>query len=73
MSMQGLTKSSATTLTPLSRTATTMTAMIRAGQGWKYDETGILYDGPSDPSGREILYNSVGSETVMAPLAKNNA
>lgn len=60
-------------LTPQGKNSVTMTAMIRAGQGWQYDQPGFLYDGPNDSEGRTIYYDGVGSEAVMTPLSKNSA
>lgn len=59
-------------LTPQSKNSATMTGLIRAGQGWSYDQSDILYDGPTDSSGRQILYDSLGYPTTMTPLSKNS-
>lgn len=73
MAMTGLTKSSATTMTNTAKNTVVMSGMVKAGQGWHYDEPGYTYDMATDPDGREVFYNSVGQETVMTPLTKNLA
>ena len=60
--MTGKTKSSATSLTP----------MTKAGQGWTYDNPNITYDGTTDPDGRKVFYNSVGSAITMTGQTKSS-
>ena len=59
-------------LTPQTRTATTMTPMTRAGQGWKYDQADITYDATTDSAGRQVLYDTVGFSETVTPLSKNS-
>lgn len=73
MAMTPENKASATTMTVTSRTATTMTPIVRAGQGWQYDEVGINYDSATDSEGREVRYDSLGQTVTMTPLSKNDA
>ena len=71
--MTGTTKSSATSMGSTSKNSATMNGMIRAGQGWKYDEAGITYDGEFDADGRRVLYDGIGTAPTMIPLTKNAA
>ena len=71
MSITGQTKSSGVSLDPSSRTATTMYGMTKAGQGWKYNDPYLTYDGETDADGRKVLYNSIGSAITLTPLTKN--
>ena len=59
-------------LTPLNKNNVTLTPMRKAGEGWAYDESGITYDGEYDSDGRRVLYDSIGSATILTPLSKNS-
>ena len=61
--MTGTNKSSATTMNP----------MIKAGQDWDYNEANLTYDGEFDAHGRQVLYDSIGTETTMTGQAKSSA
>ena len=73
MALSGLTKSSATTMTNTSKTAITLSGIPKAGSGWDYDDPNITYDGATDPEGRQVYYDAVGSTITLTPLTKNNA
>ena len=61
----------ATIVTPTSKNSVTMNPMVKAGQGWDYDQPGITYDGEFDTEGRRVLYDSIGSTITMTPESKN--
>ena len=71
MALSGLTKSSATTMTNTSKTAITLSGIRKAGQGWDYDDPSITYDGATDPEGRKVYYDAIGSTITLTPLNKN--
>jgi hypothetical protein len=71
MALTGQTKSSATTLTPPSKTSVTISGIRKAGAGWAYNESGITYDGEFDAEGRKVLYDSIGTQAVFTPQTKN--
>lgn len=71
MALTGQTKSSATTVTPSSKTSVTLYGIRKAGAGWTYDEVSINYDDVLDAEGRQILYDLIGTQAVFTPLAKN--
>ena len=73
MSLSGLTKSSATTLTTSSKNSTTLYGMTKAGQGWDYDDPFLTYDATVDADGRQVFYDAIGQVTILTPLTKNNA
>ena len=73
MSLSGLTKSSATTLTTSSKNLISLYGMVKAGQGWKYDDPYFTYDDTKDNDGREVFYDAIGQVTILTPLTKNNA
>ena len=62
----------ATTMTPTSKNSVTMNPMVKAGQGWDYDDPEITYDGEFDAHGRRVLYDSVGSAITMTAQSKNS-
>ena len=72
MSLTGETKSSAITLTSASKNAVTLRGVIRAGQGWEYNDPNLTYDGATDLEGRAVLYDSIGQTITLTPLTKNN-
>ena len=60
-------------ITPLSKNSVTMNPIVKAGQGWDYDDPNLTYDGATDIEGRAVLYNSIGTATTMTPTSKNTA
>ena len=72
MALTGLTKNTAITPTTSSKTAITLSGIRKAGQGWDYDDPSITYDGDTDPEGRKVYYDAVGSTITLTPLTKNN-
>jgi hypothetical protein len=73
LALTGQTKSSATTMTNSSKNSITLSGIRKAGQGWDYDDPSITYDSVTDPEGRQVYYDSVGSTITLTPLTKNNA
>ena len=59
-------------LTPAAKNSVTMNPMVRAGQGWDYDDPYLTYDGEFDEEGRRVLYDSLGSTITMTPLSRNS-
>lgn len=62
----------ATTMTPDSKNSVTMNPMVKAGQGWDYDDPNLTYDGEFDAEGRRVLYDSIGSTITMTAQSKNS-
>lgn len=50
----------------------TLTARVRAGQGWPYNDATLIYDGAIDPEGREVLYDSIGTSPTFTGQNKSS-
>jgi hypothetical protein len=73
MSLTGLDKPTASTLTGQDKNAATLSGMKKAGVGWDYDQPDITYDMVTDDQGRGVLYDSLGQATTLTGLDKNTA
>lgn len=52
--------------------AATWNSQIKGGYGWTYDQTGITYDGLTDPaSGNTVLYDSLGTLPIWTNQPKS--
>ena len=62
------------TFTNTSKNVSSWRRQIKTGGGWLYDETGLTYDGATDPtSGLSVLYDSEGTAPTFTNLTKNVA
>lgn len=61
----------ATTMTGQNKpVATTLNPVVRAGQGWDYNDPNLTYDGATDPEGRQVLFDSIGTAPTMTGQSK---
>lgn len=72
MSLQGLTKSSASVMSALSKTASIVAGVTKAGQAWRMGQVGITMGGTTDPvSGLQVFMGALGSAVSMTAQTKS--
>ena len=71
--LTGLDKTSSSSLVGQDKTSATLYGFKKSGSGWDYDQSDITYDIDTDPEGRKVYYDAVGSATTLTGLDKTNA
>lgn len=65
-------KTAITNATNAQKSSVTLGRVVKAGQGWQYDQPGITYDGATDPvTGLPVYYDSLGTQPTWNNLAKS--